>query len=222
MPGIDKTMKEYSEGRLHSGSKKGPVVKSRAQAIAIGLSEARKAGENVKPKHHSFASSDAPHGAASMGKPEQHHIEQGHKTMAGRHSEVDGAGRKGHDESGHRSYSEHKAPTHPSGNNPSGLDNSTHHPNAHGAGAFGYPGKVMELDHDGGHHLGQGEDSHKGMMPAVLKHEPYGAGQGPTAGHPGMHAGMGSKAHGFGHAAHQRHGNLRMSGHPGGHRIGKR
>jgi len=47
---VAKVMKEYSENALHSGSKKGPLVKSRSQAIAIGLSEARKAGEKVKPK----------------------------------------------------------------------------------------------------------------------------------------------------------------------------
>jgi len=40
-----KVMHEYKEKKLHSGSKKGPPVKSRKQAIAIGLSEARKAGE---------------------------------------------------------------------------------------------------------------------------------------------------------------------------------
>lgn len=39
---IKKVMKEYSKGELHSGSKKGPVVKSKAQALAIGYSEARK------------------------------------------------------------------------------------------------------------------------------------------------------------------------------------
>ncbi len=39
---IHKVMKEYSEGKLHSGSKKGPVVKSKAQALAIGYSEAKK------------------------------------------------------------------------------------------------------------------------------------------------------------------------------------
>jgi hypothetical protein len=33
-------MKEFKAGKLHSGSKKGPVVKSRKQAIAIALSEA--------------------------------------------------------------------------------------------------------------------------------------------------------------------------------------
>ena len=47
---MHKVMEEYSERKLHSGSKKGPVVKNRKQAIAIGLSEARKAGERVKPK----------------------------------------------------------------------------------------------------------------------------------------------------------------------------
>lgn len=40
---VRKVMREYKGGKLHSGSKKGPVVKSRKQAIAIALSEARKA-----------------------------------------------------------------------------------------------------------------------------------------------------------------------------------
>ena len=33
-------MHEFKEGELHSGSKKGPMVKSRKQAIAISLNEA--------------------------------------------------------------------------------------------------------------------------------------------------------------------------------------
>jgi hypothetical protein len=37
-----KVMGEFKRGTLHSGSKKGPVVKSRKQAIAIALSEAGK------------------------------------------------------------------------------------------------------------------------------------------------------------------------------------
>ncbi len=37
---VGKVMKEFKEGKLHSGSKKGPVVKNRKQAIAIALSEA--------------------------------------------------------------------------------------------------------------------------------------------------------------------------------------
>ena len=42
---VEKVMKEYKEGTLHSG-KKGPVVKSRKQAIAIAMSEA---GMSKKP-----------------------------------------------------------------------------------------------------------------------------------------------------------------------------
>jgi ribosomal protein L21E len=36
---VQKVMKEYKSGSLHSG-KGGPVVKSRKQAVAIALSEA--------------------------------------------------------------------------------------------------------------------------------------------------------------------------------------
>jgi hypothetical protein len=39
MEKVGKVMREYKEGTLHSG-KGGPVVKSRKQAIAIGLSQA--------------------------------------------------------------------------------------------------------------------------------------------------------------------------------------
>lgn len=39
---VRKVMHEFRVGQLHSGSKKGPKVKSRKQAIAIALSEARK------------------------------------------------------------------------------------------------------------------------------------------------------------------------------------
>ena len=40
---VKKVMSEWKTGELHSGSKKGPKVTSRKQAIAIGLSEGRKA-----------------------------------------------------------------------------------------------------------------------------------------------------------------------------------
>lgn len=42
---ISKVMHEYGAGDLHSGSKKGPVVKKPSQAIAIALSEQRKANK---------------------------------------------------------------------------------------------------------------------------------------------------------------------------------
>jgi mevalonate pyrophosphate decarboxylase len=47
---IKKVIEEFKEGKLHSGSKKGPIVSSPKQAIAIGLSEARKAGAHIPKK----------------------------------------------------------------------------------------------------------------------------------------------------------------------------
>jgi hypothetical protein len=40
---IKKVMHEYAEGELHSGSKSGPIVKDKKQAVAIAISEAKKA-----------------------------------------------------------------------------------------------------------------------------------------------------------------------------------
>jgi len=39
---IAKVMREFKYGQLHSGSKTGPLVKDRTQAIAIALSVSRK------------------------------------------------------------------------------------------------------------------------------------------------------------------------------------
>lgn len=35
-------MHEFKRGRLHSGSKQGPVVRNKAQAIAIAISESKR------------------------------------------------------------------------------------------------------------------------------------------------------------------------------------
>lgn len=40
---MKKVMQEYKAGELHSGSKKGPVVTNPKQAVAIAMSEAKKA-----------------------------------------------------------------------------------------------------------------------------------------------------------------------------------
>jgi len=47
---IETVMREFKEGELHSGSKKGPKVRNRKQAIAIALSEARKKGAKIPKK----------------------------------------------------------------------------------------------------------------------------------------------------------------------------
>lgn len=47
---IEKVMHEMKEGKLHSGSKKGPLVTNPKQGIAIALSEARKSGAKIPRK----------------------------------------------------------------------------------------------------------------------------------------------------------------------------
>lgn len=49
---VKSAMHKFKAGELHSGSKKGPIVKSRKQAIAIALSEAgtSKAKKKAKKK----------------------------------------------------------------------------------------------------------------------------------------------------------------------------
>jgi hypothetical protein len=44
-------MHKFKEGTLHSGSKKGPVVGSRKQAIAIALNVARKKTRGGRRRH---------------------------------------------------------------------------------------------------------------------------------------------------------------------------
>ncbi|HEY4065143.1 MAG TPA: DUF6496 domain-containing protein [Puia sp.] len=59
---VERAMKEKNEGTLKSG-RSGKKVTSRKQAIAIGLSEARKEGAKV-PKKKSAAKKSAPKKAA--------------------------------------------------------------------------------------------------------------------------------------------------------------
>lgn len=47
---MGKVMGEFAAGKLHSGSKKGPEVKNPKQAVAIAMSEARKAGAKMPMK----------------------------------------------------------------------------------------------------------------------------------------------------------------------------
>ena len=65
---MEGVMGEFKSGKLHSGSSKGLVVKSRPQAIAIGLSEQRQMGKKVPPN----PGHDAVH----------HHIQHAHDHLA--------------------------------------------------------------------------------------------------------------------------------------------
>jgi hypothetical protein len=50
---VHKVMGEYKRGSLHSGSKKGPVVRSRKQAIAIAMSESGQSRGGKRRKRRS-------------------------------------------------------------------------------------------------------------------------------------------------------------------------
>lgn len=45
---FDEVMSKFKHGKLHSGSKEGPKVKNRKQAVAIMLSEKREAAGGKK------------------------------------------------------------------------------------------------------------------------------------------------------------------------------
>jgi hypothetical protein len=50
--GVKKEMGKFKRGALHLGSKKGPVVKDRKQAIAISLNEAGLSKPPSSTLHH--------------------------------------------------------------------------------------------------------------------------------------------------------------------------
>lgn len=45
---VAKVLKEFGEGKLHAGSKKGPIVSKKDQALAIGFSEAKRDSKKTK------------------------------------------------------------------------------------------------------------------------------------------------------------------------------
>lgn len=48
--GVEQEMRKFKQGKLHSGSKRGPKVKSKRQAIAIALSEAGMSRKSKRSK----------------------------------------------------------------------------------------------------------------------------------------------------------------------------
>jgi len=47
---VKKVIREFDRDELHSGSKKGPLVTNKKQALAIGYAQARKVAKSKKKK----------------------------------------------------------------------------------------------------------------------------------------------------------------------------
>jgi hypothetical protein len=47
---VHKVLREYTTGELHSGSKQGPVVTNKKQALAIAMSESGKSKKKKRKK----------------------------------------------------------------------------------------------------------------------------------------------------------------------------
>jgi hypothetical protein len=109
---------------------------------------------------------------------------------------------------------EHKKPHHPKGSHtkPGHMEHAEHSESNHG-----HPGEHLRLKEDS-HAFPRPESPDIGEKGDNLARSAEPGGQG----WPGHHMGMQPKAHGFGHGVHVRQGALRMSGHPGAHRIGSR
>jgi len=68
---VHTVMHEFKEGELHSGSKEGPQVKNRDQAVAIAMSESGQA----KSAPHSFPQAKgSPHGYGHADGQRQGHL----------------------------------------------------------------------------------------------------------------------------------------------------
>lgn len=80
---IEKVMHEFKEGELHSGSKKGPEVKSRKQAIAIALSEAGKS-RKAKQGGGALASPELQAGMAAIAARRAMGRKEGGSTFSGK------------------------------------------------------------------------------------------------------------------------------------------
>lgn len=90
---VHEVMSEYKEGKLHSGSKKGPKVKSRKQAVAIAMSESGQSKPNYDRSSHYPGNPGFPSSSEAGGSPPPKTF-QSHES---REKQVMGAGYKVHE-----------------------------------------------------------------------------------------------------------------------------
>lgn len=210
-------MHKFKEGDLHSGSKQGPVVKDRKQAVAIAMNES---GQSKKGKEKGYDRSGhfpGNPGFKREGKPPYGEYNAGAHAKQPRGKSIGNATEfTGH--KANQNYQSELREHH--GGRAGGSDMGKHH---------------GEVAHTGPADRGGSELQDKGPAPGN-HHQPagksLGAGRTDVAEH---HVGQnfGGVAHsfrppaanmasGYGHSITQRKGPLRMSGHSGAHRVGHR
>lgn len=230
-------MHKFKHGELHSGSKHGPVVKNRKQAIAIAMSESHKSKKGYdRSSHHAgnpgFNRTEKIQsppvqrnkGADQMGKDSGYCRAEHMKAGVGHGGHESDGGYKPH--TGYHSSAEDKGHgSHaklPSEKHMAHVKKVGHGDNFESEIQEHFPGKGIAGMHKDG----------TGRPATHLENEKASNDHGRVSGKAEHHHGMGaphnfpspstSGAHGYGHSGAQRHGVFRLSGHPGAHRVGQR
>lgn len=134
-------MKKFKEGKLHSGSKSGPKVKSRKQAVAIALSEAGESKKNYDRSAHHKGNPGFPSSSEAGGSPPP----ATYASHESREKEIMGAG-----------YAQHEAAERASmrGGTPHSFPTSAKAPHCFSCGQK-RDGHLRNSGHSGAHRIGK-------------------------------------------------------------------
>lgn len=230
---VHTVMHEFKHGTLHSGSKSGPKVKSRDQAVAIAMSESRQSKPKMQRgprgqerintvKSVPPATGKAPPmggGESQPGYDRSSHFPGNPGFPGSRKSRGGAMGKavanipsssRGSSlvEKGGMSH-DTKNPTHGIG-----AGTSSAHTGSMGGSADNFKHPHPSRGERGSSLLEKGGAPHAGQPSG----RSIGAGGSPHSFKPPV----ASNSHGYGHSGGQRSGAYRLSGHSGAHRIGKR
>lgn len=134
-------MHKFKQGKLHSGSKHGPEVKSRKQAIAIGLSESRQAKKSYDRSAHHPGNPGFPSSSEAGGSPPP----ATYKAHEAREREVMGAGYEQHEAAERNSMHNNPPHTFPKGTRSAHAFSAGHKQDGH----------LRNSGHSGAHRIGK-------------------------------------------------------------------
>lgn len=209
-------MSEYKDGDLRSGSKQGPKVKSRQQAIAIGLSES---GQSKPAREMASMEREA----KAQGPLAKNAMPPAFPPAPPRGG---GESKPGYDRSGHFPGNPGFAEGRHKPNQTYAEEQTEHWGDKAGGSVMGSGAVKANVGSEsrGTKLVGVGDVGHKGQpgghdigtAPGMPK-------TGDMGGEPYKFAGQNTATScGYGHGVHQRRGALRVSGHSGAHQIGRR